>query len=159
MSQRDPRYPAVGMGGDLAPFNSPQRVDPIPHNLPPMNARPVLPSMIGGGAGSMDEQIRDPHHYATVVDLTLPVGNTTATTGNPILLQPSSKRNFLAIRNTSALANIYLGFDKPADLNSTFKLGPGTIILFDTVTPQNDLYAFADAAGGQISFAYSNINN
>ena len=61
------------------------------------------------------------------------------------------------VKTFDALLNVKLLFASalPFVLNNTSVLAPGTTILFDTVVPQDDLYAIADAAGAQLAYAYS----
>lgn len=100
--------------------------------------------------------VRDLHRYATLNgDLLVAVTN--AAGGNLVLSAPDTLRNFLMIRNSSATANIYISFGNNASLSSVLMLAAGTIILFDTVVPQDDVYALADAAAGFVTVAQSVI--
>jgi hypothetical protein len=118
---------------------------------------PSTPGWAQNLASTDDEHappMRDPHHYAKVVGLF-----TTPTNGvsNKFLDAPSGKRNWLAFRNTSAVANIYVEFGRDASTNSVFRLTPNAILFFDTVVSQDDVYAVADAVGAVLSYSYSNI--
>ena len=135
-----------------------------------LNSFPVLNNTPGGGnappgtliappsvspvAGSMDPvSMRDLHHYAQVIGLNFSI----ATTSAKFLDQPPTRRNLLMLRNNSATANIYIDFGKDATTNSTLRITPNTVILFDTVVPQDDLYAIADAASAFLSVSFSTI--
>lgn len=74
-----------------------------------------------------------------------------------ILTTPQGRRNMLAFRNTSATANVYIGFGSAASTNNVFRITPNGMMLFDTVVPQDDIYVIADAVSATLSFAYSNI--
>ena len=69
-----------------------------------------------------------------------------------------SQRNLLLIRNSSASANVWIGFGSPASQNSILQLPPGTLVVFDVRVPQNDLWAIADIAGATVSWGVSTIN-
>lgn len=169
------QFPAVEYESPLLPFESPQRIPGNPHRLPPRSARIRFPpdTLIGsdideGGllppppllpAPPNDSAwIIDPHHYAQVAKgVQNPVS--VAAIQTPFLLQPETRRNFLSIRNGSASggANIYIDFGTSASALSPILLTPGQTVLFDTVVPQDDLYAFADAAAGIMIWGYGNI--
>ncbi|MBK9497446.1 MAG: hypothetical protein IPO08_23570 [Xanthomonadales bacterium] len=149
-----PEFPPIGLLSNREPWEDQQRIPGSPHNLPPVGARPVPAAYMGGVPDSGRTPIFDAHHYAQVND------NSTALPeleSSMILQQPISRRNYLMLRNASTISNIYISFASDASANSTMKLSPGTIILFDVVVPQDDMYAFADSNDGQLSFAYSNI--
>lgn len=174
----DPRFPAVEYLNILEGFQSPQRIPTGPHNLPPRGARPLrvygpngmelmgaqpassvvqgTPPSAGLGVGEV-MQINDPHHYAHVISAILNPVSTDAQNNAVFLNAPSGRRNMLSLRNQSATANLYVDFGKAANTLSPLKLTPGQTILFDVVVPQDDLYAFADAAAGILSYAYSTI--
>ena len=90
--------------------------------------------------------------YANLIEGSANVGNGVS---GIFLAAPGMWRNYLGIRNSSATANIYVGFGINASPASWLILTPGQIVVFDSVVPQNDLYAYADAANGTISYAYS----
>lgn len=152
----DPRFPPVGLLHSQEPVDAPQRMPGAPIMFPPALPN-IRPSGYAPSAGDTPapggETINDPHHYAQVTDLSTPV----LQVSNQLLQQPVSKRNYLMFRNSSATANIFIGFGANASLDSTLKLSPGTIVLYDVVVPQNDIYVIADAAGATLSYSYSNI--
>ena len=76
-------------------------------------------------------------------------------TATLILSRPNTLRNFLLMRNAATTANIYVSFGTPASANSILKIIPGNHVLFDTRIPQDDVFAFSDAADGTIIVAYS----
>lgn len=137
------------MVGRVAP-NSGDLVSPSTH----IDAPQDMPVATVNPSGSV--QVRDENHYANVISLSLAM----ATVGSVKFLDsPQGKRNFLAIRNTSSTANLYLDFNRDATANSTIKITPGATILFDAVVPQDDLYMYNDAVNGAFSYSYSNISN
>jgi len=77
-------------------------------------------------------------------------------TSTLVLQQSDVFRNLLLIRNNSGAANVFLNFGNDAATNSSvIVLGPGGFVGFDTVVPQDDIFAIADAAGGTIAIAFS----
>lgn len=168
MARTPPTFPAVGLLSDLAPVDHPQYVPSAPHRLPPLGERPAKrglqtmlyrPDALAPSSGSMapagavDTNTYERHRYANVVEGNTNVGLASA----QFLQEPSTRRNFLGLRNASAGggANIYIGFARDASTASWLVLVPGQVILFDTVVPQDDLYALADAAGGVLTYAFS----
>lgn len=166
MSRR-PAMPPVGILSPLAPVDHPQMVPSTPMRMPPPGervSRRITDNLLGGmGApssafGSPDAvptRTYEPHRYAAITE-----GNfapLTTSDGEPFLTMASSRRNFLGFRNSAAAggANIYISFGREASTVSWLVLSPGQIILFDTVVPQDDVYAIADAAGASLSYAFS----
>lgn len=154
----------VQLMSDLAGFRQPEYLPGSPHRLPGKVRSNIAPLVMPGGLPGVTDPtvtpvdqtgILDPHHYASVQGVSVPV--TQNTTQVPFLTAPSGKRNFLSLRNGAAAGNIFINFGQSADANSPIMVGPGVTILFDTVVPQDDLYAFASAAALTLSFGYSNI--
>jgi hypothetical protein len=101
--------------------------------------------------------IFDSHHYARLNGsqpiLVSPIVSAV------VLAEPTIRRNFLALRNVDAAVNIYVDFGTEATLQSTFKLTPGQTVLFDTVVPQDDVYAISDGGvSAVLSISFSNSN-
>lgn len=96
--------------------------------------------------------IRDPHRLASLIELSAAPANGVS---GLVLDQADGIRNMLLFRNASTTANIYIGFGRPASTLSILALAPGDIVLFDTVCPQNEIHAVADAAGGSLAIAFS----
>jgi len=144
-------FPPVQYVSDLLPWESPLFIPGSPHNLP-SRPEPGLQTTTRNTASADTQNIREIYRYASVTSLSVTIG----TTSFKFLDQPIGKRNFLGFRNAStASQNIYIDFSSQATTGSWLLLAPGTTILFDTVVPQDDLYAIADAAGGQLAYAYS----
>ena len=140
-------FPPVGYLSPLEPWNSPTFIPPSPHNLPAETA--------GTTADSAPSQVSvsEPYRYSSIIDLTI----TTSTTSVKFLDAPIGRRNQLGFRNVSATSgqNIFIGFGRDATLNSWLRLTPGTIVLFDTVVPQDDLYVIAEAGTPVLAYIYS----
>lgn len=133
------------------PWDAPQYLPGQPHNLP---ARPdpavALPSTSPGFPDQV--AVREAHRYASLVDISITVG----TSSFKFLDAPIGKRNMLGFRNASTAAQVlYIAFNGPASSTSWLALTAGTIVLFDSVVPQDDLYAVSSAAGGVLSYMYS----
>lgn len=132
------------------PWDTPQYIPGNPHNLP---SRPD-PAVARSTAPGFPDQVavREAHRYASLIDISITVG----TTSTKFLDSPIGKRNMVGLRNASTAAQvIYIGFNGPASSSSWLALSAGTIILFDTVVPQDDLYVVSSAAGGILSYVYS----
>lgn len=142
------KFPPVNYDNARVPFGSPQWMPPLAQNAPAQKGRSSAP-----GAGGIAET-RSDHAYARVIDFNSAVGVTSAL----VLAQPTGLRNLLALRNASSGTQIiYIGFGANASSNSTIAIAAGQIVLFDTVVPQDDIYAISSAAGGSLSIAYSVI--
>ena len=143
----DPNFPPINQS-DWLPWNSPTYIPGSPHNLPSAND-------IGGASASVSPgtvPTREVYRYASLTSVAITVG----VVSFKFLDQPIGKRNFLGFRNASTGGqNIYIDFNGAATTNSWIYLAPGTIVLFDTVVPQDDLYVIADIAGATLAYAYS----
>lgn len=182
----DPRFPPVVPIWDLDPYAGSQqlvapygtqtaRLDYVPSpgggalDMPPGIGPDGLPidggglvppggglvspgGMPTGGTVTGSVWTAEAHRYANLIELNF----TVTTTSQKFLDAPDTYRNLLAFRNTSATANIYIGWGRDASTASVFRLEPDIMILFDAVVPQNDIYVIGDAAGS-VSIAYSTI--
>jgi len=163
-----PGEPGIGQplqyASDLAPWRSPQYVPGAPQRMPGFVRGPVAP-LIGAppsattptpGVGTATV-VLDPHHYANVVEATT-TPSATAGVGTPFLTQPAGLRNYLELRNPDTnTGDIFIGFQNPASSLSSIRITPGQTYLWDTVVPQNDLYAFGEVAGELLVYSFSNI--
>ena len=145
------------MQGPFAPllgFRAPWPMGPSAQpNGPRVGGLPTPPQPGEPGGAVM---VFDAHRYAWFRgDQVVAVNNAADTL---VLPQSDPLRNMLLIRNSSATANLYISFGKQADLNSPLYLTPNQMVLFDTGVPQDDVHAYADAAAGQISIAFSTYN-
>jgi hypothetical protein len=153
----NPDFPPVGWLNQNVPWSSPQYIPHYPHNLP-AKADAGLPTSSGTPTTSnfpgysSTVLITDPYRFSAIVDLQIP----TTTQSFKFLDQPIGKRNTLAFRNASTANQvIYIGFGGNATTNSWLQINPGTIILFDSVVPQDDLYVISDVTAGLLCYAYS----
>jgi len=84
------------------------------------------------------------------------VSLTVGATSIKFLDAPIGKRNFLGFRNASTGGQvIYIEFNAQATTGAWLAINAGTLVLFDTVVPQDDLYVISSAAGGVLAYAYS----
>ncbi|NBU71054.1 MAG: hypothetical protein EBS53_06315 [Bacteroidetes bacterium] len=132
------------------PWSAPSIIGPAPHNLP---SRPQ-PGTTQQNVQITTETLntRETYRYANLIDLNVTVG----TTSFKFLDAPIGKRNQLGFRNASSGTQvIYIGFGRDATTSNWLALAAGTIILFDAVVPQDDLYCVASAAGAILAYVYS----
>lgn len=142
----DNRYPRVALRRPIVPAMTPGQAGQV---------RPTMLPTMQDVAPKSEVTVSDNHHFAMMVDLSI---TTPVSQSVKFLDQPNTRRNLLVLRNASAFGDVYIGFGKDASTNSTMKLTPGTMILLDTVVPQDDLYAFGDGAAVTLAFAYSTYN-
>lgn len=144
-------FPPVTYLNQRNTWGVPQYLPPGPNNLPvrpdPGAAPNTTQSLYRDGA----VDIRENYRYASVVTVSLNVD----TASIKFLDAPIGKRNFLGFRNASATQTLYIDFNAQATTGAWLALTAGTIVLFDTVVPQDDLYVIASAAGGVLAYAYS----
>lgn len=167
--QSNPVGAGSGLGGpvdyvsDLAGWQAPNYMPGSPMRLPGLVRGPVSPLIASVPSSAVPTPsltaatvVIDPHHYANMVSgVVSPVSQ--AAIQVPFLTTPAALRNALQFRNTHATANIYIDFQQSASVNSPIKIAAGQTYLYDEVVPQNDVYAFADAAGVTLAYAFSNI--
>jgi hypothetical protein len=118
-------------------------------------SQPLAPNQAALIQAQIAQRVQDPWRRG-LVNGTIVAG--VGTTSTLILAQSDVSRNFLIIRNTSAGANIYINFGNDANAGlSTLLLAPNGFVGFDVVVPQDDIFAVADAAGGQLAISYSTV--
>ena len=152
----DPSYGQAAEFGPtlsvLEPWQSPQFLTPAPHNLPKRTDPGTTTQSAGITQSGESLPIRDSYRYASLVTASITVG----TSSIKFLDQPIGKRNFLGFRNASTAGQIiYIEFNSQATVGSWLAIPAGTLVVFDTVVQQDDLYAISSAAGGQLAYAYS----
>ncbi len=147
------------------PRNLPAKVDQIKPSYLPLNSVEPIYGRVdvqfqGASSGwslSFPDSVKtlERHRYASgMVDVNLAIPSANSI---KIIDQPNGRRNYLALRNTSPLVNIYLGFGKEASTLSTIEIVPGQVYIFDTVVPQDDVYAIASGVNGSLSFQYTSF--
>jgi hypothetical protein len=115
-------------------------------------AQPLSPNEVSRGPGT---RVLDPWRRGIVNGTIL-----AAVPTNSVVVLPQSavQRNLLFIRNISTAANIYINFGNDATAGlSTLLLAPNGFVGFDVVVPQDDVYAIADAANGQLAISSSTV--
>ena len=144
-------FPPVGWLNKRVPWTNPQYVPGYPHNLPAKaDAAVQTTSNFPGYVDSVS--VTEPYRFASFVDLSI----ITSTTSVKFLDQPIGKRNTPGFRNASTASQvIYIGFGGNATTGSWLQINPGTIVLFDTVVPQDDLYVISDVTAGILAYVYS----
>lgn len=136
---------------DLLPWSSPTYIPGAPHNLPKREQQ-TTSERSGISFSGESVSVKNNYQYASLVTAGLTVG----TTSIKFLDQPIGKRNLLSFRNASTAGQIlYIEFNAQATTSAWLALTAGTIILFDAVVPQDDLYVIASAASGTLAYAYS----
>ena len=106
--------------------------------------------------GSSSREVYEMHRYAKLNGtLTLAISSTVST---PVIAAPTTYRNMLMLRNTDATDTIYVNFGNAASATSILTLAPGIQVLFDTVVPQDDIFAFASANSPVLAVAFSTIS-
>lgn len=149
-------FPPVGFFGQRQAYSAPQSLQTVGQPLP----RTDVPTAPMVDTASPLVGVFEPWRQGGLVSLqaalpTIAVGVSSL----KFLDQTNAPRNLLGFRNASAgTQNLYIDFASEATAQSWLKLIPGQMILFDTVVPQDDLYAISDAAGGILAYVYSTIN-
>ena len=144
------RFPPVRPLPGLTPWSAPQKLEAIPE------IRRMAPAIASGAVVQAKDAtpVREAHRYAQINGSV--VFNVTAES-QLTLASPQNFRNMLMLRNVSG-GSIYIDFGRDAATNAPLELVPGAIILFDTVVPQDDIYAIAPGGAAVLSVAFSNIN-
>lgn len=139
--------PTIPLLGRIAPWPMGPSAQP---DGPRVSGRPGVP-LPGEPGGPIP--VYESHRYAWFRgENVVPVNNGSSTL---VLPQTDALRNMLLIRNSSATANLYISFGTQATLNSPLYLTPNQMVLFDTGVPQDDVYAYGDAASAQITIGLS----
>jgi hypothetical protein len=147
----DNNFPPVGWLNKRETWSSPQYVPGYPHNLP-AKADAAVQTTTNFPGYSSTVSITDPYRFASFVDLSI----ITTIISVKFLDQPIGKRNTLGFRNSSTTNQvIYIGFGGNATTSSWLQINVGTLVLFDTVVPQDDLYVISDVTGGVLNYVYS----
>lgn len=131
---------SIGSLSNLAPWSSPSYIGGAPNNLP------TAASSNAGDPIAIHENYR----RASFVDTYVVLG----TTSQLLINQSVVQRNALGFRNNTAPsfgAVIYIGFGQDASLLSWLQLASGEQVFFDSVVPQDDIYA---ASNGVALLAY-----
>lgn len=145
-------FPPVTYLNQRKPWGVPQYIPPSPNNLPVRPEPGAAPNTTQTIASGSTVDIREVYRYASVVTVSLNVNAASI----KFLDAPIGKRNFLGFRNASTGGQIlYIEFNAQATTGAWLAITQGTLVLFDTVVPQDDLYVISSAAGGVLAYAYS----
>lgn len=145
-------FPPIEYLNQREPWGVPQYMPPSPHNLPVRPEPGAFSNTTQTLASGNTVDIREIYRYASVVTVSLTVG----TSSIKFLDAPIGKRNFLGFRNASTGGQVlYIEFNAQATTGAWLAINAGTLVLFDTVVPQDDLYVISSAAGGILAYAYS----
>lgn len=150
----DPRFPRVVPIPGQVPWNGPgmqnsPRVGAIRNTVESVSR----PSLVGGP--STDSGVFELHRYAKLNgEILFPC----STVSGLAAAAPTTYRNMLLLRNTDATDTIFVAFGSDATLQSVLALEPGVQVLFDTVVPQDDIFAIASANAPILAVAFSTIN-
>ena len=145
-------FPPFRYLNEREPWGTPQYIPPSPNNLPVRPEPGAAPNTTQTVASGSTIDTREIYRYASVVTVSLNVG----TSSIKFLDAPIGKRNFLGFRNASTGTQIlYIDFNATATTGAWLAISPGTLVLFDTVVPQDDLYVVASVASAVLAYAYS----
>lgn len=143
-------FPRVRPLGNRTPWSAPQTIDAVPE------VRTIRPAIASGAIvqARPAAAVREAHRYAQINGSV--VFNIT-TASQMILPAPQNFRNMLILRNVAGNP-VCLDFGRDADANAPIQLVAGGILLFDTVVPQDDIYAVGIGGTATLSVGFSNLN-
>lgn len=143
-------FPRVRPLGARTPWSAPQTIEAVPE------VRTIRPAIASGAIvqARPAAAVREAHRYAQINGSV--VFNIT-TQSQLILPAPQNFRNMLILRNVAGNP-INLDFGRDADANAPVQLVAGGILLFDTVVPQDDIYAIGIGGTATLSVGFSNLN-
>ncbi len=143
-------FPPVVPLGYRTPWSAPQTIEAIP------NVRAMRPAIASGAVvqARPAASVKEAHRYAQINGSVV----FNITTDSQLILQsPQNYRNMLILRNVAGVP-VNLDFGRDADANSVIQLVAGGILLFDTVVPQDDVYAIGIGGTATLSVGFSNLN-
>ena len=143
-------FPPVTPLPSLTPWSAPQKIEAVPE------VRTMRAAIASGSVvqASQSAAVREAHRYAQI-NGSVVFGVTTQS--QLVLAAPQNYRNMLILRN-SGVGTINIDFGRDADANSCIQIIPNAIIIFDTVVPQDDVFAVAVGVGSTLSIGFSNLN-
>jgi hypothetical protein len=143
-------FPRVRPLGNRTPWSAPQTIEAVPE------VRTIRPAIASGAIvqARPAAAVSEAHRYAQINGSV--VFNIT-TASQLILPTPQNFRNMLILRNVAGNP-INLDFGRDADANAPIQLVAGGILLFDTVVPQDDIYAVGIGGTATLSVGFSNLN-
>ena len=145
------RFPPVRPLPTMKPWSAPQTIEAVPE------IRTMRPAIASGAVvqASNSAAVREAHRYAQINGSVVFQINDRS---QLVLAAPQNFRNMLILRNVSGNP-IFLDFGRDADLNAPIQLQSGVMMVFDTVVPQDDIFAVCGPAGAAtLSMGFSNLN-
>lgn len=142
-------FPPVRPLGSRTPWSAPQTIEAIPE------VRTIRPAIASGAIvqARPAAAVREAHRYAQINGS---VVFNIAGASQLIIPAPQNFRNFLIMRNVGADA-IFIDFGRDATTVSPLMIQSNQQVLFDTVVPQDDIYAVC-IGSSILSVGFSNIN-
>jgi hypothetical protein len=143
-------FPPVRPLRTLRPWSAPQTIEAVPE------ARTMRPAIASGAVvqASDSAPVREAHRYAQINGSAV---YAITTQSQLVLPSPQNFRNMLILRNVAGNP-INLEFGRDADANAPIQLVAGGILVFDTVVPQDDVYAIGIGGTATLSMGFSNLN-
>lgn len=144
------RFPRVQPLPTLRPWSAPQTVEAMPE------VRALRPAIASGAVvqAKPATSVSEAHRYAQINGS---VVFAVTTASQLILAAPQNYRNMLILRNVAGVP-INLDFGRDADANAPIQLVAGGILVFDTVVPQDDIFAIGIGGTATLSVGFSNLN-
>lgn len=143
-------FPPVRPLPALTPWSAPQTIEAVPE------IRTMRPAIASGAVVQASESapVREAHRYAQINGS---VVYAITTQSQLVLPAPQNFRNMLILRNVAGNP-INLDFGRDADANAPIQLVAGGILVFDTVVPQDDIFAIGIGGTATLSMGFSNLN-
>ena len=143
-------FPPVRPLRTLRPWSAPQTIEAVPE------VRTMRPAIASGAVvqASDSAPVREAHRYAQINGS---VVFAVTTASQLVLAAPQNYRNMLILRNVAGNP-INLDFGRDADANAPIQLVAGGILVFDTVVPQDDVFAIGIGGTATLSMGFSNLN-
>ena len=143
-------FPPVRPLGARTPWSAPQTIEAVPE------VRTIRPAIASGAIvqARPAAAVREAHRYAQINGSV--VFSLNATENQNILPAPQNFRNFLLMRCTAGA--VYIDFGREAGATAPPFLAANSIVLFDTVVPQDDVFAISASGISTLSVGFSNIN-
>lgn len=143
-------FPRVQPLPTLTPWSAPQTIEAVPE------VRTMRAAIASGAVvqASDSASVREAHRYALINGSIVLDTNATSAL---MLAAPQNFRNMLIMRNAGA-NTIFVEFGRDATTEAPIILQPNQMILFDTVVPQDDVYALSSVGLSRLSLGFSNIN-
>ena len=144
------RFPPVRPLPTMQPWSAPQTIEAVPE-VRTMRAAIASGSVVQASDAAA---VREAHRYALINgSIVLDTSPASAL----MLAAPQNYRNMLIMRNAGA-NTIFIDFGRDATNEAPIMLQPNQMVLFDTVVPQDDIFALSTVGISRLSIGFSNIN-